>query len=62
MMSSIPAFTGDLSKLWTLQDRPPLHHLTWDWWWWLVMLDDPDGRPSQRAVDGTVVNQGQSTG
>tara|TARA_Y100000766_G_scaffold86419_3_gene73367 strand:- start:2479 stop:3684 length:1206 start_codon:yes stop_codon:yes gene_type:complete len=50
MMSSIPVFTGDLSKLWTLQDRPPLHHLTWDWWWWLVMLDDPDGRPSGRQL------------
>ena len=35
------SFQGDLSSLWTLQQRPPLNHLTWDWWWWLVMLDDP---------------------
>ena len=36
------SFQGDLSSMWTLQQRPPLHHLTWDWWWWLVMIDDPD--------------------
>ncbi|MBT3652206.1 MAG: hypothetical protein HN541_02725 [Euryarchaeota archaeon] len=35
------SFQGDFSSLWTLQQRPPLNHLTWDWWWWLVMLDDP---------------------
>ena len=35
------SFQGDFSSLWTLQQRPPLDHLTWDWWWWLVMLDDP---------------------
>jgi len=33
-----------------LQNRPPLHHLTWDWWWWLVMLDDPNGKPSGRQL------------
>ncbi len=43
-------FTGDLSQMWSLQNRPPLHHLTWDWWWWLVMLDDPEGRPSGRQL------------
>ena len=36
------SFQGDLSSMWTLQQRPPLHHLTWDWWWWLVMIDDPE--------------------
>ena len=36
------SFQGDFSLLWTLQQRPPLHHLTWDWWWWLVMLDDEE--------------------
>ena len=36
------SFQGDFSSLWTLQQRPPLNHLTWDWWWWLVMLDDPE--------------------
>ena len=35
------SFQGDFSSLWTLQQRPPLNHLTWDWWWWLIMLDDP---------------------
>ena len=50
MNSDMDVFSGDLSKMWTLQDRPPLHHLTWDWWWWLVMLDDPDGRPSGRQL------------
>ena len=49
-MPEMKAFTGDLSKMWSLQDRPPLHHLTWDWWWWLVMLDDPEGRPSGRQL------------
>ena len=50
MTSDMESFSGDLSKMWSLQDRPPLHHLTWDWWWWLVMLDDPDGRPSGRQL------------
>ena len=36
--------------MWRLQNRPPLHHLTWDWWWWLVMLDDPTGKPSGRQL------------
>ena len=36
------SFQGDFSSLWTLQQRQPLNHLTWDWWWWLVMLDDPE--------------------
>ena len=49
-MPDMSAFAGDLSKLWTLQERPPLNHLTWDWWWWLVMLDDPEGRPSGRQL------------
>ncbi|MBT5843774.1 MAG: hypothetical protein HOH79_02175 [Euryarchaeota archaeon] len=49
-MQDMTSFSGDLSKLWSLQDRTPLHHLTWDWWWWLVMLDDPDGRPSGRQL------------
>ena len=49
-MQDMTSFSGDLSKLWSLQDRSPLHHLTWDWWWWLVMLDDPDGRPSGRQL------------
>lgn len=50
MTSNMDSFSGDLSKMWTLQDRKPLHHLTWDWWWWLIMLDDPDGRPSGRQL------------
>ena len=49
-MPDMTTFSGDLSKLWTLQERPPLNHLTWDWWWWLVMLDDPEGRPSGRQL------------
>ena len=36
------SFAGDFSTLWTLNNRPPIQHLTWDWWWWLVMLDDDD--------------------
>jgi hypothetical protein len=36
------SFQGDFSSLWTLRQRPPLNHLTWDWWWWLVLLDDPE--------------------
>lgn len=50
MTEEMEKFSGDLSKMWSLQNRPPLHHLTWDWWWWLVMLDDPDGRPSGRQL------------
>ena len=50
MSEDMPAFAGDLSTMWRLQNRPPLHHLTWDWWWWLVMLDDPDGKPSGRQL------------
>lgn len=50
MSEEIEHFSGDLSMMWSLQNRPPLHHLTWDWWWWLVMLDDPDGRPSGRQL------------
>ena len=36
------SFAGDFSTLWTLNQRPPIEHLTWDWWWWLVMLDDDE--------------------
>ena len=36
------SFAGDFSTLWTLNQRPPIQHLTWDWWWWLVMLDDDE--------------------
>jgi len=50
MSEDMPAFAGDLSTMWRLQNRPPLHHLTWDWWWWLVMLDDPNGKPSGRQL------------
>jgi hypothetical protein len=50
MSDNMTAFAGDLSGMWTLQNRPPLHHLTWDWWWWLVMLEDPDGKPSGRQL------------
>ena len=50
MNGDMPAFAGDLSTMWKLQNRPPLHHLTWDWWWWLVMLDDPNGKPSGRQL------------
>ena len=50
MSDDMTAFAGDLSGMWTLQNRPPLHHLTWDWWWWLVMLEDPDGKPSGRQL------------
>ena len=39
------SFAGDFSTLWTLNQRPPIEHLTWDWWWWLVMLDDDEKRP-----------------
>ena len=45
------SFQGDFSLLWTLQQRPPLHHLTWDWWWWLVMLDDEESpEPGQQLM------------
>ena len=50
MSDNMTAFAGDLSGMWTLQNRPHLHHLTWDWWWWLVMLEDPDGKPSGRQL------------
>ena len=33
-----------------LQEREPLHHLTWDWWWWLLMLDDENGNPSGKQL------------
>ena len=49
MSEEMTAFAGDLSGMWTLQNRPPLHHLTWDWWWWLVMLEDPDARTCDQA-------------
>ena len=42
MTTSMNKFAGDLSRMWKLQERPPLHHLTWDWWWWLLMLDDEE--------------------
>ena len=45
MSDDMKSFSGDLSKMWKLQERPPLHHLTWDWWWWLLMLDDENGNP-----------------
>ena len=32
---SMDSFAGDFSTLWTLNNRPPIQHLTWDWWWWL---------------------------
>ena len=44
------AFEGDLSGLWRLQDRDPIHHLTWDWWWWLVMLEDEGGNPAGKQL------------
>ena len=50
MSSEIESFTGDLSRMWKLQERPPLNHLTWDWWWWLLMLDDEDGNPSGKQL------------
>jgi len=34
-------FEGELERLWTLAEMPPIHRLTWDWWWWLVMIEDP---------------------
>ena len=50
MMPSLDNFAGDLSRMWKLQEREPLHHLTWDWWWWLLMLDDEDGNPSGKQL------------
>ena len=50
MKHSMAKFAGDLSRMWKLQERPPLHHLTWDWWWWLLMLDDDDGNPSGKHL------------
>ena len=50
MTNSMEKFAGDLSRMWKLQERPPLHHLTWDWWWWLLMLDDEDGNPSGKQL------------
>lgn len=50
MKHSMAKFAGDLSRMWKLQERPPLHHLTWDWWWWLLMLDDDDGNPSGKQL------------
>ena len=50
MIESIDKFAGDLSRMWKLQERPPLHHLTWDWWWWLLMLDDDQGNPSGKQL------------
>ena len=50
MTDSMGKFAGDLSRMWKLQERPPLHHLTWDWWWWLLMLDDDEGNPSGKQL------------
>ena len=50
MKHSMAKFAGDLSRMWKLQERPPLHHLTWDWWWWVLMLDDDDGNPSGKHL------------
>ena len=50
MIESMDKFAGDLSRMWKLQERPPLHHLTWDWWWWLLMLDDEQGNPSGKQL------------
>jgi hypothetical protein len=50
MSEDMPTFSGDLSRMWNLQERPPLQHLTWDWWWWLVMLDDHEGNPSGKQL------------
>ena len=50
MTASMNKFAGDLSRMWKLQERPPLHHLTWDWWWWLLMLDDEEGNPSGKQL------------
>ena len=50
MTEEMTKFSGDLSKMWKLQERQPLHHLTWDWWWWLLMLDDEDGNPSGKQL------------
>ena len=50
MTDSMEKFAGDLSRMWKLQERPPLYHLTWDWWWWLLMLDDEDGNPSGKQL------------
>lgn len=50
MSRSMKKFAGDLSKMWKLQEREPLHHLTWDWWWWLLMLDDENGNPSGKQL------------
>jgi len=47
---SLPVFDGDFSTMWSLAQRPPIWHLTWDWWWWLVMLEDPNGAPSGRQL------------
>ena len=50
MTDLMKKFAGDLSRMWKLQERPPLHHLTWDWWWWLLMLDDDEGTPSGKQL------------
>ena len=50
MTNSMTEFAGDLSRLWKLQERKPIKHLTWDWWWWLIMLDDEDGNPSGKQL------------
>lgn len=50
MIDGMEKFAGDLSRMWKLQERPPLHHLTWDWWWWLLMLDDENGNPSGKQL------------
>ena len=50
MSENMATFSGDLSRMWNLQERPQLHHLTWDWWWWLVMLDDHEGNPSGKQL------------
>jgi len=50
MSENMATFSGDLSRMWNLQERPPLHHLTWDWWWWLVMLEDKEGNPSGKQL------------
>ena len=50
MIESMDKFAGDLSRMWKLQERAPLHHLTWDWWWWLLMLEDDQGNPSGKQL------------
>ena len=43
-------FEGELDRLWTLAEIPPIKRLTWDWWWWLILLEDKKHKNRSRQL------------